>query len=147
MIPLARIDRALIETLVPQKGRMCLLDGVENLTAAGIVARAPAPDAGHPLAREGGLAAVACVEIGLQAMALHGALMEESGQRPGFVSSLSDLLVARSHAGPFPFLAMADLLFRAEQGFAYRFAVRQKDDLLVAGKATIMFPDLGSLGA
>lgn len=147
MIPLARIDRAMIETLVPQKGRMCLLDGVEELRAEGIVARAPAPDAFHPLAGGGRLAAVACVEIGLQAMALHGALVDGAGQRPGFVSSLGDLLVTRSHAGPFRFLATADLLFRSEGGFAYRFAVRQEDDLLVAGKATIMFPEPGILGA
>jgi len=48
-----KLDRAGIESRVPHAGRMCLLDTVEDWDESTITCAAAAPDATHPLARDG----------------------------------------------------------------------------------------------
>jgi predicted hotdog family 3-hydroxylacyl-ACP dehydratase len=142
MTDLATLDHAAIERLVPHKGAMCLLDRVIAFAAEHIEAEAPLATAQHPLRRDGRLPAIACAEMGLQAMALHGALVDGVSQRPGLVASLAALEIYRAWAADERFAVRAELLSRNPQGFAYRFAVRQRAAPLVEGRATIMFPDL-----
>lgn len=69
------MDAAAIAAVVPHTGAMCLLDGVISVTADAIecVARRPLrPD--NPLLEEGRLHAMALLEYGAQAAAVHAAL-------------------------------------------------------------------------
>lgn len=141
MIDLALLDRAAIARLIPHQGAMCLLDRVMQCDDGTILAGAPAPSPDHALARDGRLPAIACAEMGLQAMALHGALVDGASQKAGFVSSLGDVEIARPFAGPARFMVAALLASRSPMGFAYQFVVHQGGAVLVRGKATIMFPD------
>lgn len=67
--------RARIECLVPQKGTMCLLDGVAAFSAEEISCRATSHlDPANPLIWNGRLGILCGCEYGMQAAALHGAL-------------------------------------------------------------------------
>ena len=78
-----------VAALVPQRGRMCLLDSVETWDANRIVCRAISHRAAdNPLRHAGILPAVCGVEYGLQAMAAHGALAGGSPQLAGLLASL-----------------------------------------------------------
>jgi predicted hotdog family 3-hydroxylacyl-ACP dehydratase len=87
-------DRAQILELVPQAGRMCLLDRAVRWTELEIECSAGSHrDAANPLRRDGRLSAIALVEYGAQAAALHSALNapeEKAGQRPGMIVAVRD---------------------------------------------------------
>jgi len=70
------LDHAGIERCVPHAGSMVLLDAVLHWDATHIVCSAAAPNAGHPLARDGAVRAVTAAEYAAQAVAVHGALLE-----------------------------------------------------------------------
>jgi len=70
------LTREHILGLIPHQGTMCLLDRVLDWSAGEIVCAASshlAPD--NPLRRDGRLGAICGIEYGLQAAALHGALV------------------------------------------------------------------------
>jgi predicted hotdog family 3-hydroxylacyl-ACP dehydratase len=70
------LSREQIVALVPHQGAMCLLDRVLRWSAEDIVCGASShllPD--NPLRRDGRLGAICGIEYGLQAAALHGALV------------------------------------------------------------------------
>src|SRR5436853_7541423 len=76
------LGRDEIQRRVPHAGAMCLLDMVTRCDASCIECEAAAPVGGHPLARDGGVPAVAAVEYAAQATAVHGALLDETGAPP-----------------------------------------------------------------
>ena len=83
------LDRAGIRALIPHEGAMCLLDSVLRWDAAGILCAASSHlDPGNPLRHAGRLGAVCGVEYGLQAAALHGALLAGAVQPAGFLAAL-----------------------------------------------------------
>ena len=64
-----------IDALVPQQGAMCLLDEVVSFDDRSVVCRTSSHLApGNPLRCDGRLPAIAGIEYGAQAMAVHGAL-------------------------------------------------------------------------
>jgi predicted hotdog family 3-hydroxylacyl-ACP dehydratase len=64
-----------IAALVPQQGAMCLLDEILSFDARSVVCRtASHRSPANPLRRDGRLPAIAGIEYGAQAMAVHGAL-------------------------------------------------------------------------
>ena len=64
-----------VDELIPHAGSMCLLDTVERWDQDEIVCRASShDDPDNPLSEDGRLAAVALVEYGAQAAAVHAAL-------------------------------------------------------------------------
>ncbi len=84
------IGHAEIERLVPQKGAMCLLDSVAAFSAGSISCRAVSHLApANPLIWNGRLGILCGCEYGMQAAALHGALLD-SGAVPmrGRIASL-----------------------------------------------------------
>lgn len=138
------LGRAAILGLLPHQGRMCLLKRVEAWDAESILcAASPHDKADHPLRRGGRLAGVCAVEVGLQAMALHGALVDGGrGAAPGYVATLRDVRVEvdRVDGLPGPLLAAARVIARDPGGLAYRFEVRAGDVLVCSGQALVLVP-------
>lgn len=84
------MGRGEIAAKIPHDGAMCLLDGVIAWDRDRITCRATSHrDRANPLARNGTLSAVAGLEYGAQAMALHGALTGIISERPrvGMIAS------------------------------------------------------------
>lgn len=138
------LNGAGIAALIPQQGRMCLLDQVESWDATGICcASAAHHDPLNPLRRQGRLPAICTVELALQAMALHGALMARGPQPQGFVTSLRDVLVTEpfaDHLGD-PLLIEAALLKAESRGQIYRFTIAAGGRPVVSGQAAIHVPE------
>ena len=83
------LTRARILELIPHKGTMCLLDEAVGWSDAKITCRARShlsPD--NPLRRNGGLAGLCGIEYGLQAAALHGAIVAGGPQPAGYLAAL-----------------------------------------------------------
>src|SRR4051794_24734336 len=123
---------------------MCLLERVEAWDEASIRCTTSAHrDPACPLRRDGRLGAVCTVEMGLQAMALHGALRGGGPQPQGFVATLGEVEVSGGFAdeAAAPLLVRAWLPARERLGCAYRFEVKAADGpALSMGRATIMTP-------
>ena len=78
------MNRAAIAALIPHRGAMCLLAGVQEWDAQQLVCTATNHrDANHPLRTRRGLLAGAAIEYAAQAMALHGALTGRAGLAEG----------------------------------------------------------------
>ena len=141
--PSSRLDRAAIARLIPHKDAMCLLERVEGWTATTIRCRAVSHrDPDNPLRRAGRLHPLCGIEYGLQAMALHGALVDgQTPQRIGYLSSLRSFRIAGDDlsAVATPLRVEAELLLRESRGFIYSFSVAG-DREFVAGQASIMIP-------
>lgn len=122
---------------------MCLLDEVEGWDATSIRCRSHAhADPENPLRRDGRLPAVCLIELGLQAMALHGALLGDGPQPQGLVTSLSEVELPQAFAdGSDESLAVrAELLAAERRGYVYRFEVSAGGAALTSGRAVIMLP-------
>lgn len=124
---------------------MCLLDRVEawDGTLIRCVSSAHA-DLDNPLRRGSRLPAVCTIEFGLQAMALHGALVAGGPQRPGFVTSLTDVEVALGDADGLAGLLTieATIVASERRGYVYRFRVAAGAQPVAAGRALIMVPEV-----
>jgi predicted hotdog family 3-hydroxylacyl-ACP dehydratase len=134
-----------IAALVPQGGAMVLLDAVESWDSGAIVCRARSHlDPENPLRRDGMLPAVAGIEYGLQAAALHGGLCAGAAPRPGFLASLRDvrLAIARLDDPAFGALRVSAVLhLREDAGQIYSFEVRAAHGpILLTGRAVIALP-------
>lgn len=144
------LDRAAITRLIPHQGSMCLIDGVEAWSATTIDCWALSHRAAdHPLRRDGTLSALAGIEYGLQAMAVHGALCDDEPHPPGYLSSLREIELGKRDLDEIAgrLTVHAELLMAAAQGFIYRFAVAGDGEILVAGRASIAFPPGHGAGA
>ncbi|WP_018876109.1 hypothetical protein [Thioalkalivibrio sp. ALE31] len=87
------LDHEAICRLLPHAGAMCLLDTVEAWSDTTIHCRAESHrDPANPLRGEAGLHALAALEYGAQGMAVHGALLADSGPaRAGYLAAVRDL--------------------------------------------------------
>jgi predicted hotdog family 3-hydroxylacyl-ACP dehydratase len=95
----ATLDHAGIESLIPHRGPMCLLDRMTSWDESRIECVAVNHrDARHPLRSASGLLASAAIEYAAQAMAVHGALCADAAgasMAPGFLASARDVRLAR----------------------------------------------------
>jgi predicted hotdog family 3-hydroxylacyl-ACP dehydratase len=74
-----RLNRAWIESRIPHRGRMCLLDEVIAWSAARVSCRSSTHrEADNPLRAHGRLGIACGIEYAAQAMAVHGALVAAS---------------------------------------------------------------------
>lgn len=134
--------RAQIEQLVPHAGAMCLLDAVTDWDASHIACSSAAPGTAHPLAREGGVPAVAACEYAAQAVAVHGALLDGvQGARDGMLAKLTDVELS---AAFFPVDAenvtvRAELLGRLATGCLYAFDVASAGQPVASGRLIVAF--------
>jgi predicted hotdog family 3-hydroxylacyl-ACP dehydratase len=150
------LDRAAILRLIPHQGAMCLLDRVAGWTARAIDCTAVshlAPD--NPLRRNGRLGAVACIEYGLQAACLHGALTGGGAQPAGYLAALRDVRLRCDRLDDpaiGALLVHAALELHQAGGMIYRFSVAAAPPaaaaaaaadgaVLLDGRASILLPD------
>lgn len=156
------LTRQQILGLIPHQGTMCLLDGVAAWSLADISCGASShlsPD--NPLRRNGRLGAICGIEYGLQAAALHGALVHGAGlsndsaaigdrvsdapapSGPGFLAALRDVTLHVDRLdderyGTLRVTAKAEM--QAASGAIYRFVVASEGGTaLVEGRGTIAF--------
>lgn len=136
------VDRACIERLVPHAGSMCLLDAVTHWEAGRIACSAPEPGAGHPLARDASVPAIAAAEYAAQATAVHGALLDQArGPRAGMLAKLMDVDLHCSSfpAGGGPLTVRAELLSRLSTGCLYSFEVAASSQAIARGRLIVAF--------
>lgn len=156
------LTRQQILALIPHQGTMCLLDDVTDWSEADITCGASShlsPD--NPLRRNGRLGAICGIEYGLQAAALHGALVHglprsnhnaadtdavsgvPTPPGPGFLAALRDvtLHVERLDDRRFGVLKVtAKPEMQAAAGAIYRFVIASETGApLVEGRGTITF--------
>ena len=138
------LDRAGIETRIPHRGAMCLLDRMTSWSAERIECVAVNHrDAAHPLRTRSGLLASASIEYAAQAMALHGALSASAaGHEPsaGFLASARDV---RLQAWRLDDLA-GDLVVVAERQAAdgsrilYAFTIHHDGREIASGRVAVV---------
>lgn len=140
-----RLDRAWIESHIPHRGGMCLLDEVLSWDAARIRCRATShrsPD--NPLRGHGRLGAACGVEYAAQAMAVHGAIMAHTAgrtARAGRLTSVRNLAlrVSRLDDLEHDLIASAERLAGDEDGTLYEFMLSSGGVELLSGRAGIVF--------
>lgn len=122
---------------------MCLLESVVDWSATTISCRATShTDPANPLRAEGRLGAASAIEYAAQAMAVHGALLAETGGRPrhGYLTSLRGvtLHVARLDDLPGELSVQAECLSSDSHNLLYRFSVSHAGRCLVDGRAAVV---------
>jgi predicted hotdog family 3-hydroxylacyl-ACP dehydratase len=140
-----RLDREWIESHIPHRGRMCLLDEVLSWDAVRIRCRATSHRlADNPLRAHGRLGAACGVEYAAQAMAVHGAIMAHvagTQARAGLLTSVRNLVLRVSRLDDFDsdLIASAERLAGDEAGTLYEFTVASGGRELLSGRAGIVF--------
>ena len=139
------LARRHILELIPHQGTMCLLDEVLSWTDTTITCRSQSHLApANPLRRDGELHAVNGIEYGLQAAALHGALVANRPQPPGYLAAIRsvEIMVQRlDDAALGTLLVTAELELRQASGLIYGFALHSAAGAsLLSGRATILLP-------
>jgi len=138
------IDKKAICELIPHSGSMCLLESVESWDKSGI--RCVASDIhhpGHPLRFRGKFTAIAALELGAQAMAVHGGLLASDGNETisqGYLAALRRVtlnVVTLDHTTK-PILIDALRLMGDRTAQIYQFTVSSANHTLVSAKATVM---------
>lgn len=137
--------RTQIEQMVPHAGAMCLLEAVTHWDGEHIACTAAAPQAAHPLARDGAVPAIAAIEYAAQATAVHGALLDgATGARPGMLAKLTGV---KLHAATFPqagpISVHAQMLSRMDQGGLYSFTVGCGGHDVATGQLLVAFGQPG----
>jgi predicted hotdog family 3-hydroxylacyl-ACP dehydratase len=127
--------------LIPHAGAMALLDAVAEWDATAIhaIAERHTHDS-HPLRNDAGLHAIHLAEYGAQAMAVHGALLEEARAREGRLVSLRDvrLVVECVDLSRGRLDVHAERIFSDSSGAQYAFWIEQCGDRLASGRAVVM---------
>ncbi len=132
-----------IAAMIPHQGAMCLLGAVIRHDAETIHCTATSHrDATNPLRRGAVLPAIAGLEYAAQAMALHGALLDGGGQKPGFLSAVRGLSIAVARLDDIeaPLEVSATAMLRESGGLIYSFRVAAAGATLLEGQATVMLP-------
>ena len=143
-----RMNRAWIAARIPHQGRMCLLDEVMEWDPHHIRCRTEthrAPD--NPLRAHDRLGIACGIEYAAQAMALHGALAGAapgaSGGSPSRVGLLASVRDVRLYVLRLDDIA-SDLICEAAHlagdGLTalYEFALRDRDRVLLSGRASVV---------
>ncbi len=140
-----RLDHDWIESHIPHKGRMCLLDEVLSWDAVRIRCRATSHRrSDNPLRAHGRLGAACGVEYAAQAMAVHGAIMAHMAGTPppaGLLTSVRNLVLRVSRLDDLDtdLMASAARLAGDQGSTLYEFTVSGGGQELLSGRASIVF--------
>jgi predicted hotdog family 3-hydroxylacyl-ACP dehydratase len=138
------LDRARILQLIPHQGAMCLLDRVIDWSAQRVVCVAQSHlDPANPLCRRGRLSTLCGLEYGLQAAAIHGALLEGVKQE-GRLVALRNVVIHHPRLDDPAIGRRLRAEAALEQGdtaaVIYRFQLKAEDGRRLAqGRATMAF--------
>lgn len=137
-------SHASITDLIPHAGCMVLLEDILHWDAKGVLCRTNTHRSlGNPLRRRDTLPAIAGIEYGAQAAAVHGALMGQIAG--GYLVSVKDCQVdtkyLSDHLGPL--LVSATRLMTSKDALIYRIVIEEESDSishigLLAGQITVM---------
>ena len=146
------LDRDWIESRIPHRGRMCLLDRVIDWDADHVRCAATSHcDPQNPLRAHGRLGAACGIEYAAQAMAVHGALMAggelsmstgaATSPRPhGMLMSVRNVSIDAARlddlAGSLTIVAQRQS--GASDAIGYTFEISSEDKKLLSGRATVM---------
>lgn len=130
-----------IEDLVPHAGAMVLIDEVESWDQTHIICSTRShrrPD--NPLRTPDGLPAAAGVELGAQAMAIHGALIQGGKPRAGLLVLVTDLHIGVRWLDDLEgtLRIRAELLRGHGRGCLYSMAMEAGGTEIMAGRITAM---------
>jgi predicted hotdog family 3-hydroxylacyl-ACP dehydratase len=122
---------------------MCLLDGVLDWSATTISCRASShTDPANPLRAEGRLGVANGIEYAAQAMAVHGALLAPTADKPrhGYLTSVRSvsLHVARIDDLPGELSIQAERLSGDSRLVLYQFSVNHAGRCLIEGRAAVV---------
>lgn len=137
------IDRNGIAALIPHAGRMCLLDRVEDWNETSIRCIATSHrDPANPLSVDGTLGAACGIEYAAQAMAIHGGLARQPGERPrsGFLISLRAVTMAVDRLddlGP-ELIVRAERLAGSDNEATYDFSLCSGEAIVLSGRASVL---------
>lgn len=145
-----KLDRAAIARLVPHHGAMCLLEEVLECDEDAIACRATSHrDPANPLRTAAGLPAIMGVEYAAQAVAVHGAVIEQSSNaRRGYLAALRDVVCSVERLDT----QDGDLVVRttrvaAESGrLLYDFRIEALGRELLKGRLSVVLIDDKSAG-
>jgi len=143
------LDRDWIESHIPHQGGMCLLDEVVHWNATRVQCRSSTHrDPANPLRARDRLAAVCGIEYAAQAMAVHGALIAsriaaspKSAPVGGYLASVRNVTLFANRLDDIEtdLVATAELVTGDERTVLYDFSVSANNQVLVTGRATIVF--------
>ena len=137
------LDHDWIARRIPHHGDMCLLDAVVDWSETAISCRATShADPANPLRAADRLGAANGIEYAAQAMAVHGALLAGTSDRPrqGYLTSVRGVTLHAARLDDLP----GELIVRAERlsgdanNILYQFSVSHADRCLRAGRAAVV---------
>ncbi len=137
------LNHAEIVARIPHQGNMCLLDSITEWSESQIHCRAISHrDPTNPLRAADRLGAANGIEYAAQAMAIHGALLANSGDRPrqGYLTSVRSVTL---HVARLDDLA-GELDVRAERlsgdhnNILYQFSLSHAGRCLLEGRAAVV---------
>lgn len=135
-----------LAALLPHAGRMVLLDRIERWDESSAICRTRSHlDPANPLRHGGRLAGLCGIEYGLQAAALHGALIANGAPQPaGYAASLRAVTITPDRLDD---PALGELVVEARLeaqerfGVLYGFEIRsQAGAVLLSGRASVALP-------
>jgi predicted hotdog family 3-hydroxylacyl-ACP dehydratase len=143
-----RMNRAWIEARIPHQGRMCLLDEVIAWNARHIRCSTGTHRAlDNPLRSHDRLGIACGIEYAAQAMALHGALASAAAgaaagaaARVGLLASVRDVRLHVSRLDDIESDLFCEVTHVAGDNLTalYEFALRDKDNSLLTGRASVV---------
>ena len=143
------LNREWIERHIPHQGTMCLLDEVLTWNTSGVKCQSSSHrDRTNPLLSHDRLAAVCGIEYAAQAMAVHGALIASrltasprNETVVGYLASVRNVVLYATRLDDVEadLIATAEWVTGDERSVLYEFAVSEREHVLLAGRATIVF--------
>ena len=137
------LNHAEIAARIPHQGKMCLLDAVTAWSESQIHCRAISHrDPANPLRAAGRLGAANGIEYAAQAMAIHGALLANSGDRPrqGYLTSVRSvtLHVAQLDDLTGELDVQAERMSGDSNNILYQFSLSHAGHCLLEGRAAVV---------
>jgi predicted hotdog family 3-hydroxylacyl-ACP dehydratase len=152
------LDRQWIESRIPHRGNMCLLDEVVDWSTEHIRCRTRTHGAAdNPLRADGRLGVACGIEYAAQAMAVHGALSQEAAATAagaatpvpaaGFLAGVRSVQFYVERLDDVPgYLICEAVRMAGDSGSAlYEFELSGADRTLLRGRATVMLDASGQL--